>query len=108
MIDIEKCKIKIKLYAEESHIKAFVSFIAGGVRLGGFLIKDGQHGLYLDAPQISRKYIYFDENKSRWNRVQSSAVEEYGKLAENASMDDIHKPDPEDENEEINLDDVPF
>jgi len=106
MIDIEKCKIEIKLYGEESHIKAFAMFSDGGVRIGGFLVKDGPHGLYLDAPKISRRYIYFDENKARWARVQARVLEEYRKLSESASIDDIQ--DPDSENDEIDLDGIPF
>lgn len=106
MIEIDKCKIGTVLNKQESHIKAFVMFLDGGVRLGGFLVKDGPHGLYLDAPKISRRYIYFDENKTRWAKVQARVLEEYKKLCENASTDDIR--DLDSENEEIDLDKVPF
>jgi hypothetical protein len=108
MIDIEKCKIEIKLYPQESNLKAFVTFIQGSARFSGFLIKDGKYGTYLDAPKISRRYIYFDENRARWDKIQEKALEQYSQLVENASIDDIQSADSQDSDEEIDLDKIPF
>ena len=108
MIDIEKCKVEIKLNPKESNLKAFVTFIQGSARFSGFMIKDGQYGFWLDAPQISRHYIYFEESKSKWRKICEKAVEEYRKIAENASINDIQSPDPQNQDEEIDLDSIPF
>ncbi len=104
MIDIDKCRIEIKPYPKESYIKAFVSFVQDGIRLSGFLIKEGQYGFFLDAPKISRHYIYFDDNRERWKMFGQKAVEEYKKSINGTSVKEPQK----DSNNFDNLNDVTF
>lgn len=91
MIDIERCKIEIKLTVSYPQTKAMVTIRQDNARISGFLLKDGPFGLFLDPPKIAPKYFaaYFDEDKQRYKRLQDKVIETYREKLESANTNEV-------------------
>ncbi len=113
MIDPDKCSVKITLIDNGSATRAAVEFKQDRVRLGGFWLKEGPHGIWLDPPKVGKKWtvIYFDEDKERYKRLQQKAIDQYYEMCKSTDLNNVQSPDdtsPSLDEEEIDLSDLPF
>lgn len=104
MIDPKLCQITIRIPEKLSGLKALVTFRLASTRIGGFMLVDGPHGLWLKPPQVLGKSIYFDEDTARFKRLQAKVIELYEQKRIQASIDEVARSN----DEGINLDDIRF